>query len=159
MHYRQHVLHYADLPKGSCFQKLAILIVPPSNAEPRPACFALSDLFNASPHLATYIRDLTVTFNNPDPATSIGISVLEKLSSIVSLRIDRHLCTELSWSFGSIGDAKVPSLFVPFPLVVLQNRLSDDLNCIIAVALCSRSPGSLLRILRLRLCLPHSPPR
>ena len=67
--------------------KTTILVVASSDADP-PTHFALNNLLNSSPHIANYVKDITVTFENGNAATSIAIPVLEKLGSILSLRIN-----------------------------------------------------------------------
>jgi len=52
----------------------------------RPAYLFLNHIFDVSPHLATYVQDLTVTFETAYPDTYI-VPVLEKLCSIQSLQI------------------------------------------------------------------------
>jgi len=51
-------------------------MVASSNADP-PTHFALNNLLNTSPHIANYVKDVTVTFENGNAATSIAIPVLK----------------------------------------------------------------------------------
>ena len=71
------------------FNSLKILVTEPYNDAQQPRYFALNDLFNTSPPLAAYIRRLNVAFAVPFPATvPILVSILERLGSTTSLRID-----------------------------------------------------------------------
>lgn len=69
------------------FRESAIEIFIPLPYGRKPTYPALDNLLKISPHLATYILDLTLTLEFPLPAASTVIPVLEKLSSIQSLRI------------------------------------------------------------------------
>jgi len=71
------------------FSRLEILVASSSYDNPLPLFFSVNRIFNTSPHLATYVRHLAVTFEKPCPETSFVIAFLKKLSSILSLQI-RH---------------------------------------------------------------------
>jgi len=85
-----HILRGPSQRKLFC--KLTILVTsgqPSASKHDPPTYFALNDLFNTSPYLATYVRHLTVTFKPPYPPTvSIIASVLDKMCSITSLGIN-----------------------------------------------------------------------
>jgi len=75
------------------FNSFKILVTEPYDDTQRSRYFALNDLFNTSPHLAAYIRRLNVTFAVPFPATvPVLVSILERLGSTTSLRIDNGVC-------------------------------------------------------------------
>ena len=52
-----------------------------------PTHFALNNLLNTSPHIANYVKGVTVTFENGNAATSIAIPVLKIWDQFLSLRI------------------------------------------------------------------------
>ena len=70
------------------FNTIEILVIPHSSDETRPIYSTLKDIFNSSPHLATYVCHLTIKFEIPCPDTSCVVPALEKLCSIQSLRIN-----------------------------------------------------------------------
>ena len=69
------------------FNTIEILVIPHSNDETWPIYPTLNDIFNSSPHLATYVCHLTIKFEVPYPDTSCIVPALEKICSIQSLRI------------------------------------------------------------------------
>ena len=85
-----HILRRPSQRKLFC--NLEILVTsgqPYAYKHNPPTYFALNDLLNTSPYLASYVRHLTVTFRPPYPPTvSIIASVLDKMCSITSLRIN-----------------------------------------------------------------------
>ena len=69
------------------FNTIKILVIPHYSDETQPIYSTLNDIFNSSPHLATYVSHLTVEFRRPHADTSCIVPALEKLSLIQSLRI------------------------------------------------------------------------
>jgi len=69
------------------FNKLKIPSVSLSNHNVLPTYSALNNLFNVSPHLATYVRHLAITLGNPYPDISILFSIIVKMCSMQRLEI------------------------------------------------------------------------
>ena len=69
------------------FNTIEILVIPHSRDETQPKYSTLNDIFNSSPHLATYVCHLNIKFEVPYPDTSCIALALKKMSSIQSLRI------------------------------------------------------------------------
>jgi len=102
--YRCHVLHHLLEPsQRKLFSRLEILVVSSSHDNPRPIFFNLRRIFNASPHIATYVRHLAVTFDKPCAETSFVIAFLKKLSSVLSLQIRHGL-----WDLYAMGYPQWP---------------------------------------------------
>jgi len=77
----------AEPSQRRLFNTIEILVIPHDCDETQPIYSTLNDIFNSSPHLATYVSHLVVEFRRPYPATSCIVPALEKLSLIQSLRI------------------------------------------------------------------------
>jgi len=124
------------------FNSLKILVTEPYNDAQQPRYFALNDLFNTSPPLAAYIRRLNVAFAVPFPATvPILVSILERLGSTTSLRIDNGVwpaehtkqvppwrnCLNAVLRYPSLrrlelqGYGELPALFLQLPALTTVN--------------------------------------
>ena len=102
----------------------------------------MNDLFITSPHLAAYIRRLNVAFAVPIPATvPILVSILERLGSTTSLRIDNgvwsaeHTKQALPWRNCLNVFLRYPSLrrlelqgYGQLPALVLQLPTLTSVN-------------------------------
>ena len=70
------------------FNIIKILVIPFYHKKTQPIYSTLNEIFNSSPHLATYVNHLTIKFQIPYPDTSCIVPALKKLSLIQSLRIE-----------------------------------------------------------------------
>jgi len=69
------------------FSKISIKMDWLAPASPKPKYLALKNLFIKSPHLATYVSHLRLSFKIPHPDTSIVASIVEKLVALKRLRL------------------------------------------------------------------------
>lgn len=78
------------------FTEITITITSPTQRRPKPHMLTLYDIFNISPHLSTYVRHLTLTFEVHELDPSASLYVLKRLTSVESLRINNMIWQDLN---------------------------------------------------------------